>query len=159
MKKMLLIALLATFVLSSCTMRLADLTIASTKNVNIGEKYVKIGPCEGDDHIIIVVFPLGITNIENAIDECLANTGGDLLTNVVMEHYSAAFIVGMAGYQVRGDSWKRAEIGDLMDPTIEKYSMGQDGDMLILESGSGDRAVIYDPQDENTVTSTFRTVD
>lgn len=56
MNKIFLVATIA-FGLSACSARVADLTLASTKNININSAgFINIGRTEGSDMVPIVFF-------------------------------------------------------------------------------------------------------
>lgn len=116
--------------LSGCVMRIADFTLMSTKNVNIGEKYVKVGRFDSDDLAwIILVIPTGQANIKTAVDNLLEQNGGELATDVVLSSkWLPLVLVTQVGYKVTGDVWKRASMGDLQNGT-ELYDLatGPDG--------------------------------
>ncbi len=104
-------------VISGCTTRIGDFTLMSTKNVEIGAKYVKTGSFESEDKaFMIIIIPTGIPNIKTCVDRLIENGGGELATNVVLNStYWWALLVGQSGYEVKGDVWKRASMGDLRD--------------------------------------------
>lgn len=105
--------------LSGCTTRIGDFTLMSTKNVNISDKYVKVGNFESDDLAwMIIVIPTGFPNFKTAVDNILDENGGELLTNAVLSSYQAWFVLaGQYGYKIKGDVWKRASVGDLRNGT------------------------------------------
>jgi hypothetical protein len=97
----------------ACTSRVADFTIVSTKNVDIGSKYVKKGTYEGEDKTFVFLFPFGNPNLKTAVDKCIESGAGDLLTNAVI-NYTWSVYIGPLGYSVKGDVWAHATQSDLL---------------------------------------------
>ena len=93
--------------MSSCTRRLVDFTIISTKNVDLskassfqrGKERVK-----GVDLVHIVIIPLGVPNIKQAIDKAIESTPGAvaLVDGVLFQKSWSAFIYGQMMYVVEG---------------------------------------------------------
>lgn len=110
----LVVLCVALIVSVGCTSRIADFTVVSTKNVDIGEKYVKVGPFTGEDKAFVFLFPLGNPNLKTAVDKCIENGSGDLLTNAVVS-YTYSVYIGPIGYTVKGDVWARAKHSDLLN--------------------------------------------
>lgn len=107
--------LICALYLSSCSYRVGDFTVASTRNVEIGEEYTRVAKSvEGIDRShVILFFPLGMPNLEDAIDNALANADGDLMTNVSMHYiwWYIPLIYGQYLYKVKGDVWQKPENG------------------------------------------------
>ncbi len=122
---MIALALCTVFLVSSCSTRIADFTMWSTKNAEIGAKYVKTGRFEGKSMTQLILFiPLHIGNLKEAVDRCLENGGGEVMTNCVLFDESLPLIIYTeAGFRVEGDVWKKASMGDLMNPNTEVYEM------------------------------------
>jgi hypothetical protein len=119
--KSILVLACACFVLVGCSTRVGDFTLISTKNVEIGGKYVKGERKQGEDKAFSFLFPFGVPNLKNAVDACIEAGSGELLSNVVI-NYTAPFI-GPFGYEVLGDVWTKATTGALYDPNIELYEL------------------------------------
>jgi hypothetical protein len=126
-----LFALVLVFLISGCSTRLGDFTILSTKNVELGAKYTKVGSGEADDMVTVVFVPFGQPNIENAIDALLKKLDGDLVTNAVVTYDYYAFLIGTMGYGVTGDVWKRTDLGNLHDNS-DVYSLQNEGEDFFL---------------------------
>lgn len=85
-KRLLLVstAVFSIFVISGCATRLADLTVLSTKNVDVsglkqGDRYT------GEDCVNTVLnIPLGEPNWKNAMDKALERGKGDVLVDIVL---------------------------------------------------------------------------
>tara|TARA_B100001094_G_scaffold329815_1_gene393457 strand:+ start:11427 stop:11789 length:363 start_codon:yes stop_codon:yes gene_type:complete len=92
--------------LSGCAHRIADLTVASNRNINLNSGALITGEqVEGDDYIPVVLLPLGVATIENAIDNAVE---GDRcivgLSNIVVEYVRQSFFVGRVGFHVKGNA-------------------------------------------------------
>jgi len=123
-----------------CTSRVADFTIVSTKNVDIGSKYVKKGTFEGEDKTFVFIFPFGSPNLKTAVDKCIESGSGDLLTNAVI-NYTFSVYIGPLGYSVKGDVYARATVSDLQLHKDQLYELvpSLDGMELVSCSNPADR--------------------
>lgn len=103
MKKLLLLVLGA-MLLSGCTVRVADMTVGSTKNYNLnGSKFVKGQRVTGEDTVSVVLFPIGLPNVKTAMDRAIEkNKCAVALSDVVVTQLNHAFIFGSFGYHVEG---------------------------------------------------------
>jgi hypothetical protein len=118
MKKILVVALTAiAFSFSGCAIRMADMTIASTKNYNINSnQFVKGERVKAEDKVPVVLFPLGIPNFKTAIDKAIEqNPCSVALADIVITQLNQSFIVGQFGYRVEG-----TQILDLSQPNCKK---------------------------------------
>lgn len=105
MKKLLVLALTAsTLTFTGCAIRMADMTIASTKNYNLNSnQFVKGQRVIGEDKVPVVLLPLGIPNFKTAIDKAIEkNRCAVALSDVVITQLNQAFIFGQIGYRVEG---------------------------------------------------------
>lgn len=105
MKKLLVVAMIGLgLTASGCSVRMADLTVASTKNYNLNSnQFVKGERVTADDSVPVVLFPLGIPNMKTAMDKAIEkNKCSVALTDVVISSLNHAFIVGKIGYRVEG---------------------------------------------------------
>lgn len=105
--------------LTSCSYRLGDFTIISTKNYNMALKYKEVGRYDGMD-LVFVLFgiPFGKPNIENAVDEAIQKGNGVYLANAVLEVIGTFF---HQGYKITGDVYAEARESDLSDPNVELF--------------------------------------
>lgn len=89
--------------LSGCSIRITDFTVISTKNVSIPVKQ-QAARVKGEDCIIVLLFPLGIPNLKEAIDRAIENAGPgyDALIDGVAYVDNFSFIVGKQCYRVEG---------------------------------------------------------
>ncbi len=110
MKKFLLFAALAVVTLCSCSDRLVDFTVISTKNMPLGNgqptTYAKGNTrVEGvDKKSIILGIPMGSPNLKTAIDKAIEKYPGavGLADGVVKSTYWWALLFGESGYVVEG---------------------------------------------------------
>jgi hypothetical protein len=114
----------------------------STRNVNIGEDYTRVGTCTGEDTKYIVLFlPLGTPNMESAAENCLSNSNGELLTNVVIKNKTVNFgLGGSTSFIVEGTVFDRATTSQVRNPDVETFTLTKSEDDLKLVSNqnSGD---------------------
>jgi hypothetical protein len=89
---------LSLLILSGCTYRIADLTLVSTKNIDLTN--VKLDARKGirkkgeDCRISILTIPLGLPNLETAVDNALIAGGGNVLVDEVTELKNTWFLIG-----------------------------------------------------------------
>lgn len=104
MKKLILVAAVASLT-TGCVQRVADLSLASTKNVNMNStQFVNAGRVTAEDKTPIILFPIGIPSVETATDKAIENHPcGVALENVVVDFGHASFIIGAQWYAVSGD--------------------------------------------------------
>ncbi|MBF8805398.1 hypothetical protein LG197_26910 [Pseudomonas asiatica] len=105
MKKAVLAVIAAAAIVSGCTVRVADMTVASTKNYNINSsKFVKGPRVIGEDNYPVIIFPTGIPNMKTAMDHAIQKDECAVgLTDVVMSQLNHSFLFGMIGFRVEGD--------------------------------------------------------
>ena len=118
MKKLLITAVTITALMSTgCAVRMADMTVASTKNYNLNSnQFVKGQRVTGEDKVPVVLFPLGIPNFKTAIDEAIEKDRCTVaLSDVVITQLNQAFIVGKIGYRVEG-----TQVIDRSQPECQK---------------------------------------
>lgn len=113
MKKLILITALSALFLGGCSVRMADLTVVSTKNYNLNSnQFAKGERVTADDSVPVVLFPLGIPNMKTAMDRAIEkNKCSVALTDVVITQMNHVFIVGKIGYRVEG-----TQVLDLSQP-------------------------------------------
>lgn len=104
-KKFAPIALICLFLTTGCAQRVADLTLASSKNVNLEQgKFTTGDRVVGEDNIAIVLFPLGNPSIKEATDRAIEQDPCAVaLTNVAVNTESFALIFGYVKYKVEGN--------------------------------------------------------
>jgi hypothetical protein len=104
MKKLILIVAGA-ILLSGCTVRVADLTVASSKNYNLNStQFVKGKRVTAEDTYPVILFPTGIPNVKTAIDRAIEQDRCAVgLTDMVVSQLNHAFIFGKIGVRVEGN--------------------------------------------------------
>lgn len=104
MRKLIYIGVVASL-LCGCTYRVADLTIASTKNVNFDSQQLSKGKkVIAEDTYPVLIIPFGIPNVKTATDKAIEqNKCAVGLTDVVVTQLNHAFIVGEVGVRVEGN--------------------------------------------------------
>ena len=91
--------LLGCFVmLGGCTFRVADLTLVSTKNVDLNNTSLdaRKGTREKGEHCafaLLGLIPLGIPNLEEAVDEALEKGKGNIMVDQVTYSTGAYYIL------------------------------------------------------------------
>ncbi|MEE3661352.1 hypothetical protein V2I52_05320 [Brenneria sp. g21c3] len=104
MKKILAVVL-GTFLLSGCSIRVADLTVGSTKNYNInGNKFLTGQRVMAEDSYPVIIFPMGIPNMKTAIDKAIEKDQCAVgLSNVVITQLNHSFLIGKIGVRAEGN--------------------------------------------------------
>lgn len=106
---------------TTCTYRLGDLTIMSSKNVELSkmDMYKKCAKRSvGEDRVLIILFPIGMPSIEEACDRAIEKAGGTFLTDAVVTYEFFSFIFGYIKYTVEGEVWcAKSEMGLWNTPT------------------------------------------
>jgi len=105
MIKIAFVTVLAAVFATGCTVRVADMTIGSTKNYNLNAaKFVKGKRVIGEDTYPVVLFPLGIPNVKSAMDDALEQDKCAVaLTDLVVSQLNHSFLVGSIGDRIEGD--------------------------------------------------------
>ena len=106
MKKIVLsIAIASTFLLSGCAQRVADFTLASTKNIDLnGGNFVTGKRVIGEDTKAIVIIPLGVPSIKEASDLAIEEDKCAVaLTDVTADSEFFSFLFGYIKYSVEGN--------------------------------------------------------
>jgi|LGVE01.1.fsa_nt_gb hypothetical protein len=102
-----LMCLLGLIFICGCATRLADLTIASTRNVALDEVDLDSLPqtqgVVGEDSSFVFLFiPFGFPHLEDAIDDALDKAGGDVMLDAIIYSKSWWFLVGQNKLEVKG---------------------------------------------------------
>ena len=95
------------FFLTSCSEHISDLSIVSTKDVDITDididKLPKKTIKADDKKFYFLFFPIGMSRVSNAVDKALEKGNGDLLINSSLYYKRWWFIVvGLQGYEIVG---------------------------------------------------------
>lgn len=92
--------------LSACTIRQADLTAISTREVNLHGVDLNSLPKKrvvGEDSSFVFLFiPFGLPQLEDAIDDALDKGGGDLMLDAIIYTRSWWFLIGEETIKVKG---------------------------------------------------------
>ena len=109
----LIILAVGCFMFAGCQSKMFDLSLVSTKNVNLNElemSELKSSMLVSGYSIksIVVIFPLGNPDVEDAFDDAMDKASGDVMTNVNVywKCWYVPFIYGRFGYKVVGHVWK-----------------------------------------------------
>lgn len=101
-----LIVLFAVILCAGCTTRVGDFTLASTKNVDLGNAQldVKKGKrVSGEDCKFMFLFiPIGIPSVREAVDDALTKGGGNVMVDQVTYMRGWWFIIGQNCFVVEG---------------------------------------------------------
>ncbi|MBS1213728.1 MAG: hypothetical protein H6R26_2345, partial [Proteobacteria bacterium] len=103
LKKVIIVLFAVVVFLAGCTIRMVDFTAISTKNVRIPT--TEKGPrVTGEDCIVVVIFPFGIPNMKEAIDQAIEKAGPDYdaLVDGVVYYVNQSFLFGRQCYKVEG---------------------------------------------------------
>lgn len=106
MKKIPLIVLsLSALIMSGCTVRVADLTVGSTKNFDLNSgQLVKGQRVTAEDSYPVFIFPFGIPNVKTAMDRAIeTNKCAVGLSDLVVTQLNHSFLIGSIGFRVEGD--------------------------------------------------------
>jgi hypothetical protein len=108
--------IISILLLSGCSMRVADLTVASTKNVNLNSeandtyklsgatRFIKGARVKGEDYTPVFFIPLGMPDVEEAADRAIEQDKCAVaLSDVVIHQNTYAFLFGAVGFVVEGD--------------------------------------------------------
>lgn len=106
------LALSALLVFPSCTTRMMDLTVASSKNIDLNNKvgYTVANNTRSrgsaSSHIVLFI-PLGLPSVREAMDRAIEKNGSNAvaLSNMTLESswWWIPFIYGRITYTVEGD--------------------------------------------------------
>lgn len=104
MKRIIFIGM-AALMITGCATRIADLTVVSTKNFNMNSgNFGKGERVVGKSNIPVVIFPLGVPNLKEAVDNAIEKNACAVgLSNVVIYNYNYSFFFGVTGISVKGD--------------------------------------------------------
>ena len=106
-KLQLVLCLICILFTSACSIRLADFSILSTRNVNLekidldSKPQVK-GVVGKDSSFIFLFIPFGFPHLEDAVDDALNKGNGDVLIDGVLYSKNWWFIFGQLILEVKG---------------------------------------------------------
>ena len=93
---------------AGCTIRAADLTLVSTKNIDLSDARLdsRTGKrAKGEDcaYSLLGLLPLGVPNLKTAVDRALESAGGNVMVDEVTYLKSYYFILfGMSCIEAEG---------------------------------------------------------
>ena len=111
----------------SCSQRILDFTIISSKNTSLRIKDGGKGPrVTGEDMAAYFLFPLGNPQVKNAVDRAIESAGPGydaLLDGVIYSHYKVFLLFGSFGFSIEGTPIKTSELiaqlkKDGIDPDV-----------------------------------------
>lgn len=93
-----LVLVLITIFSTGCTQRIADLTLVSTKNIDMKEVHVdprKGSRQKGEDCRIALLglIPLGLPSLKEAVDQALEKGNGNIMIDQVTERKATWFVL------------------------------------------------------------------
>jgi hypothetical protein len=103
----LLASLAALLFCTGCRMHLGDMSVASTREIPLRQIDFRKVPAGKkavgkDSRPVFLFIPLGFPDLTKAIDNALEESGGDILTDVVIHAEGWWFLVGQNGIVVEG---------------------------------------------------------
>ena len=106
-----ILILLTALLFSGCSTRYGNLTVASTKNINVNMQEYELaeeGVTGTSMKPIIIFIPLGMPTIEDAIDNALEAGEGELMQNVVIYYkwFWIPYIYGQSKFEAKGDVYR-----------------------------------------------------
>jgi len=99
---------LVTLIISGCSVRTADLTLVSTKNIDLTDTRLdaRLGQRQkGEDCIfsLLGIIPFGVPNLKNAVDKALEAGKGNVMVDEVTYVQGYYFVLGgMSCIKVEG---------------------------------------------------------
>ncbi|HIF9199637.1 TPA: hypothetical protein ACX6S8_000654 [Photobacterium damselae] len=106
MKKIISILFVSSsLLLTGCAQRVADFTLASTKNVSLNNGHFVEGPrVTGEDQKAIFIIPLGVPSVKEATDNAIEQDKCAVgLTDVTADSEFFSFFVGYIKYKIEGN--------------------------------------------------------
>ena len=95
-------------ILSGCSQNIGNLSIVSTRPVEIDERYESIGLIEGKSELV-TSSSNKMVNIDKAIDNALTLFEADLITDVTLELTTSTIFMNRRKLTVTGEGWKIKE--------------------------------------------------
>ncbi len=140
------------FLLSSCSHRVLDFTLISSKNVDLskGASFVRgKNRVEGKDMVHwIVIFPTGTVNIKEAVDKAIESTPGcvALLDGVIYtKFWWIPYIYGQQSATIEGTPLIDPSLAKNNDnlPAFGKIELDKNGDIKTIVNLSSEEYLIY----------------
>jgi hypothetical protein len=93
--------------MSGCATRIGDMTLISSKTVNLDK--IDIDKCPQTKNVVgrdtrfwFLFIPFGVPHLKDAVDDALAKGNGDLMTDAAFYSTGWWFLIGQSGLEVRG---------------------------------------------------------
>ena len=122
-------------ILSGCSQNIGNLSIVSTRPMEIDERYESVGLIEGKSELV-TSSSNKMVNIDKAIDNALTLFEADLITDVTLELTTSIIFMTRRKLTVTGEGWKIKEQykgGSVGQNIIE--SNEKDEDNFIINDG------------------------
>ena len=113
-------------ILTGCSQNIGNLSIVSTKPMEINERYESVGLIEGKSELV-TSSSHKIVNVDEAIDNALTLFEADLMTDVTLELTTSTIFMTRRKLTVTGEGWK-----------IKKDFKNGSADQNIIESKKRD---------------------
>lgn len=142
--------ILGSLALSSCSQRIGDFTMVTTKNYERQQQYKMVGRMEGKDMVgQILGIPLGSPDLKNAVDDAIHAGSGTYLANAVISTaWWTAIVYGEMGYKVVGDVYAPVDKSDLQNPAIEKFELIDGSEGMAMRSTLTGETIAVKPTEE-----------
>lgn len=112
------LAIAAIFAFESCSQRVLDFTIISSKNTSLKiPESAKGARVMGEDMAAYFIFPLGNPQVKEAVDRAIEKAGPGydaLLDGVIYSHYKVFLLFGTFGFSIEGTPIKTADLVALL---------------------------------------------
>jgi hypothetical protein len=117
--------IMASLILSSCSVRVADLTLVSTKNIDLSDMQLDtqkgLRQTGEDCHFnFLGLIPFGLPNMKEAVDEALEKGKGNVMVDEVTEYKNIWIVIGFIScIDVEGTVLNARHSADFIPP-LEK---------------------------------------
>ncbi len=121
-------------ILSSCSQNIGNLSIVSTRPMEIDERYESVGLIEGKSELV-TSSSNKMVNLDKAIDNALTLFEADLITDVTLELTTSTIFMTRRKLIVTGEGWKIKEEykgGSVGQNIIESNEKDED-DFIIID--------------------------
>ena len=121
-------------ILSGCSQNIGNLSIVSTRPVEIDERYESIGLIEGKSELVTSSSNKMVI-IDKAIDNALTLFEADLITDVTLELTTSTIFMNRRKLTVTGEGWKIKEQykGGSVDQNIIESNEKDEDDFIIID--------------------------
>jgi hypothetical protein len=150
-RKLLSVLLVVFFIFTSCSTRMIDFTVISSKNVNLKVKDTGKGErVVGTDYVWwFLSIPLGSPNLKEAVDRAIESAGPGydaLLDGVIYSKFYYFLLTAKSGYKVEGTPIKTSElivqlnqrgedVDEFLSGVLFHSSLGKDNTAAIKKIG------------------------